>query len=247
MPYSPLKVNWNFGGTCHIHLRCWRIRQARNQLEAAVLLPASCWIIDWLILRPWMNVTCSSQTLIDFQQTPQRFIPEIELFRKCRPTQNIADWTHVYLNSQEHIVKPWTSCCTPCVHVRACVRERTRACMLVNLSLQCIILIGAVDEEKVELDCVFSTPVLDLILCCLTWSSCLAVYWFRLPLLNLPTIKSYLMSILELVTLDVVQLTCVSSSFLTVWFSGWLSLNLFSLFEPHCHQLEWNENHVISK
>jgi hypothetical protein len=31
---SPLKVNRRFGGTCHVHLQCWRISQARNQCEA---------------------------------------------------------------------------------------------------------------------------------------------------------------------------------------------------------------------
>jgi hypothetical protein len=53
--------------------------------------------------------------------------------------------------SQEHIVKPWTSCCRmPCVH--ECVRVRVY-----------VFLIGSVDEKKVELDCVFATPMLDLI------------------------------------------------------------------------------------
>jgi hypothetical protein len=34
MPYSPLKINRRFGGTCRLHLRGLRISQARNQREA---------------------------------------------------------------------------------------------------------------------------------------------------------------------------------------------------------------------
>jgi hypothetical protein len=33
-PYSLLKVNQCFGGTCHLHLQVQRISQARNQSEA---------------------------------------------------------------------------------------------------------------------------------------------------------------------------------------------------------------------
>jgi hypothetical protein len=32
--YSPLKVNWRFGGTCHFHLHGQRISQERNQYES---------------------------------------------------------------------------------------------------------------------------------------------------------------------------------------------------------------------
>jgi hypothetical protein len=33
-PWSPLKVNRHFGGTCCLHLQGWRISQERNQREA---------------------------------------------------------------------------------------------------------------------------------------------------------------------------------------------------------------------
>jgi hypothetical protein len=32
-PYSLLKVNWCFGGTCRLHLQGWRISEARNKHE----------------------------------------------------------------------------------------------------------------------------------------------------------------------------------------------------------------------
>jgi hypothetical protein len=78
---SPLKVNWHFTGTCHLHLQGRKTRQTRNQHEAGskqsndmmcipldyfilcllsptgttavYLLPASCWFLVWLILLPW--------------------------------------------------------------------------------------------------------------------------------------------------------------------------------------------------
>jgi hypothetical protein len=33
-PYSPLKVNWRFGGKCHLHLQGWRINHERNKFPA---------------------------------------------------------------------------------------------------------------------------------------------------------------------------------------------------------------------
>jgi hypothetical protein len=33
-PCSPLKVNWRFGGTCHLHLQGRRITRARNQRDS---------------------------------------------------------------------------------------------------------------------------------------------------------------------------------------------------------------------
>jgi hypothetical protein len=32
--YCPVKVNWQFGGMCNLHLQGWRISQARHQHEA---------------------------------------------------------------------------------------------------------------------------------------------------------------------------------------------------------------------
>jgi hypothetical protein len=48
MPCNPLEVNGHFGGTCHLHLQSWRVRQA-----GFCLLPASCWFLAWITLQPW--------------------------------------------------------------------------------------------------------------------------------------------------------------------------------------------------
>jgi hypothetical protein len=41
------------------------------------LLPASCWFLVWLILRPlMMEATCSSERSADFQRTARRYVPE---------------------------------------------------------------------------------------------------------------------------------------------------------------------------
>jgi hypothetical protein len=88
-PSSPMKVNWDFGGTCHLHLLGRRISQAKNQHEEG----------RKLILRPWrwrhvppskkpvlskyqsyssalqMEATCSSEMSVEFQRTTRRYIP----------------------------------------------------------------------------------------------------------------------------------------------------------------------------
>jgi hypothetical protein len=57
-PCSPLEVNWRFGGT------------------ELCLLPVSCWFLASLIPRP---SSCSSETLVDFQRTTRRYIPEYRI------------------------------------------------------------------------------------------------------------------------------------------------------------------------
>jgi hypothetical protein len=74
-PWSPLKVNRHFGETYHLYLQDRRIREARNQCEAGS--KQSFMLISLLayssILK--MQATCSSEMLLDFQQTTRRYIP----------------------------------------------------------------------------------------------------------------------------------------------------------------------------
>jgi hypothetical protein len=65
-PYSLKKVNRRFGRTCRLHLQSRRISQARNQRESR-----------WQAERTLkMEAACSSETSVDFQQTPRRYIPK---------------------------------------------------------------------------------------------------------------------------------------------------------------------------
>jgi hypothetical protein len=64
MPCSPLKANQRFGGTRCLHLQSRRISQARNQREAGSKHSLK------------MEAACSSETLVDFQWTTWRYIPE---------------------------------------------------------------------------------------------------------------------------------------------------------------------------
>jgi hypothetical protein len=58
-PCSLVKVIQCFGQTC-VHLENWRISQAR-----LCLLPASFWFCAWLFSTSKMQVTCSSEKLVD--------------------------------------------------------------------------------------------------------------------------------------------------------------------------------------
>jgi hypothetical protein len=66
IPCSLFKVNRHFGGICHLHLQGQRISQARNQQEAGSK-QSSAYLAYSLTLK--MEVSCSSEMLIDFQQT----------------------------------------------------------------------------------------------------------------------------------------------------------------------------------
>jgi hypothetical protein len=77
MPCNPLNVNQHFGGTCHFHLRGWRVSQTRNHHEAgsklhiqavisktATLTMANSWFIHMLDFRfsqPWLWRILSSE------------------------------------------------------------------------------------------------------------------------------------------------------------------------------------------
>jgi hypothetical protein len=58
-------VHLRFGGTYCLHFQHQRVSQARNQQEPTA---------QYLAFK--MEVTCSSKTLVDFQQTIWRYIPE---------------------------------------------------------------------------------------------------------------------------------------------------------------------------
>jgi hypothetical protein len=73
-PCSPLKVDRCFGGTSHLHFQGRRIRQARNQSEAGRKQILVSFLAYYSTLK--MEVTCSSETLIDFQRTTRPYIPE---------------------------------------------------------------------------------------------------------------------------------------------------------------------------
>jgi hypothetical protein len=48
-PCSPVKVNWRFGWTYHLHLQGWKVSQARSQHEGGSKQSKS----SWLTHRPW--------------------------------------------------------------------------------------------------------------------------------------------------------------------------------------------------
>jgi hypothetical protein len=72
---SPLKVNRRFGVTCLLHLQ--GKRQARHQHEVT-LFATSFMLVSCLSYSSTlkMEVTCYSETSLDFQLTTLRYIPE---------------------------------------------------------------------------------------------------------------------------------------------------------------------------
>jgi hypothetical protein len=70
-PCSPLKANRPFGGTYRIHLQGRRISRVRNQRESRSLVSCSAYSSTLKI-----DAICSSETLVDFQRTTRRYIPE---------------------------------------------------------------------------------------------------------------------------------------------------------------------------
>jgi hypothetical protein len=71
-PFTLLKVNWHFGGICHLYFQAWRVSQARNQHEAGSKQIFAFFLSSMLKTK----AICSSKTLVDFQQTTQHYIPE---------------------------------------------------------------------------------------------------------------------------------------------------------------------------
>jgi hypothetical protein len=75
-PSSLLKVNGSFGGTYRLHFQIRNIGQARNQLEASKRF---CFFMISLLdysSPPKIEVTCSSETSVEFQQSLRRYIQE---------------------------------------------------------------------------------------------------------------------------------------------------------------------------
>jgi hypothetical protein len=69
-PYSPLKGNRRFGGTCRLHLHGRRI----------ILVSSACYLLHAdsllaLFFDP-VKATCSSETSVEFQRITRRYIPE---------------------------------------------------------------------------------------------------------------------------------------------------------------------------
>jgi hypothetical protein len=85
MPCSPLKVNRRFGGPCSVHLQGRRISQGRNQHEAGSKqsVPEEVSFKAYSLIL-MMEVTCSSETSVDFQLTTRRYIPEDSSRRNYR-------------------------------------------------------------------------------------------------------------------------------------------------------------------
>jgi hypothetical protein len=67
LPASLLNVTRRFGGTRRLNFLRGRIRQARSQHEE-ISKQAACYLK--------MEMTCFSETSVDFQQTKWRYIPE---------------------------------------------------------------------------------------------------------------------------------------------------------------------------
>jgi hypothetical protein len=71
-PCSPLKVNWRFGGTYHLHIQGQRICRARNKCEAGGKRSSCSTYFSTLK----MDALFSSETSVGFQLTTWRYIPE---------------------------------------------------------------------------------------------------------------------------------------------------------------------------
>jgi hypothetical protein len=79
--YSPLKVNWSFGGTCRLYLQGRRISEAAKQeTRTKQVVSWACWfmLVSCLAYSSTLKIeaTCSSETWVDCQRTSWRYIPE---------------------------------------------------------------------------------------------------------------------------------------------------------------------------
>jgi hypothetical protein len=76
-PYSPLKINPRFGGTCRLHIQGRKISQIKKPTWrfACYLLHAGFFLCDSSALK--MESACSSETSVDdFYWNTVRYIPE---------------------------------------------------------------------------------------------------------------------------------------------------------------------------
>jgi hypothetical protein len=85
---SSLEVDRRFGGTCRLHLQGRRISHARNQHEAG-----SKEVLAYFSTLK-MEVTCSSKTLVGFQESTRRYILHDRTLHNTR--QNLRSYvSHV--------------------------------------------------------------------------------------------------------------------------------------------------------
>jgi hypothetical protein len=74
-PYSPLKVNWRFGGTCRLYFQGRAISWSRN--ERTLFFPPVFTSVSCSALALKVKVTCSSESSVEFQRTTRRYIAEV--------------------------------------------------------------------------------------------------------------------------------------------------------------------------
>jgi hypothetical protein len=91
-PCNPLKHNQCFGGMCRLHFKDQRIRQARNKPGISACHIAFT-LVSYLAYSSAlkMEATYSSETLVEFQRTTRRYIPEdITLISSCFLVSDLA-------------------------------------------------------------------------------------------------------------------------------------------------------------
>jgi hypothetical protein len=113
-PCRPLKVNGRFGETCTLHLQGRRISQASNQREACsklatwyFLLATFFTLISCLAYSStlMMQMTCSSETSVNFKRTTRRYIPENRTLHnhRCEYLKSYTVMCLVYFLAKLHI------------------------------------------------------------------------------------------------------------------------------------------------
>jgi hypothetical protein len=90
-PYSPMKVNWRFGGICRLHLQGRRISRARNQHEAGS--SRTCFLLPlWILANfQFLNLYTVGRTLWTGDQPV------------ARPLYLHTDKTHTHIHSSSGI------------------------------------------------------------------------------------------------------------------------------------------------
>jgi hypothetical protein len=100
MPCSPLKVNLLFGGACPFIFR--------------LCLPPAFTLVSCSVpsLTSKMEATCSPRTLVDFQQTTQRYVPEDRTLHnhQCENTKSyfvITCLIRIFIESAVRVYAYW--------------------------------------------------------------------------------------------------------------------------------------------
>jgi hypothetical protein len=102
MPCSPLKVNRRFRRTCHLHLHSWWVSLASNRHVADSK--------SSLASTLKMDMTCSSETSADFQQTTWCYIPDNRtIHNHCRENlESYAIRIQMHLRNCKAFFRPTT-------------------------------------------------------------------------------------------------------------------------------------------